>query len=276
MSKLRRLCLLSLALMTGGALLFAEKSSAVWGGEKASQDEYTSVVAIRGDMDCSAVVIAPRALLTAAHCVEGWRPGKSLIEVGLRSVKTSADFVTVALEKAPVLHPAYRLGFRNNPNQNTLEVQYDLAVLVLKEDLKEKFPRASVAMISTYLSSQNGVLVGFGRYDRRNPYGVKAFGEMQTRYLSRFNLIELQSVKAGVGGCRGDSGGGFFQTLSNGTSVLVGITSVNTQSHNCGSSENKTYAVPVYSHICWVTAQARLNQPQFCHQRGKSVTSLTK
>lgn len=260
------------ALVALGTLFLSEQGSAVWGGEKASKDEYRSVVSIRGDMDCSAVVISPRALLTAGHCVERWSSGKSLIDISLQSVKSPTDSVTFTLEKAPILHPAYRLGFRKNPNQDSQEIQNDLAVLLLKEDLKAKLPNVSVAMISTYLSSQNGVLVGFGRYDRRNQYGVKAFGEMRTRYLSVFNLIELRSVKDRVGGCRGDSGGGFFQTLSDQSTVLVGITSVNTQKNNCGSSENKTYVVPVHSHICWVTSVARLNQPQFClNKKGETL-----
>lgn len=252
--------------LLGVVLLLAQEGGAVWGGEKASHIEFTSVVSIRGDMNCSAVVISTRSLLTAAHCVEGWNAGKSQIEVSLQSIKSSTDSVTLTLERAPLLHPSYRLGFRKKPNQNTQEIQNDLAVLLLREDINEKLPRVSVSPMAAYLASQNGVLVGFGRHDLKNYYGIKAFGEMRTRYLPRFNLIELQSVRTQAGGCRGDSGGGFFQTLSSGIQVLVGITSVNTQGNNCGSAENKTYVVPVNSHICWITSVARLNQPQFCNQ----------
>lgn len=240
---------------------------AVWGGERASSDEYTSVVSIRGDMDCSAVVISSRALLTAGHCVETWKRNRTLIDVSVQSLRGSATPESLSLDGPPRLHPKYRMGFKKNPAQDTQDVQNDLAVILLKDNIKSKLPTATVSPMASYFASQNGVLVGFGRFDRRHQYGTKAFGEMRTRFLSHFNLIEMISVKPRVGGCRGDSGGGFFQTLSNGQSVLVGITSVNTRAHHCGSSDNKTYSVPVYSHICWVTEAAQMSSPNFCETK---------
>jgi hypothetical protein len=120
MRKYYSLCSLILALVACGPIEEGEAEltgteSEIVGGQNASEGEYPFAVALQlsnGGLFCGASVVAPRLVLTAAHCVIGMAPGDIRAVIG-RTDRT-APGGTILTPTEIIIHPEYDASVDRN------------------------------------------------------------------------------------------------------------------------------------------------------------------
>jgi Trypsin len=153
------------------------------------------VLSSKGGM-CTAVVVAPDALLTAAHCVAG----ASEHRVHYRD--ESGQPVLIA-PKAKALHPGYDAGAIAARRRSI-----DLALVRLPEPLPARFQTASLSAAG----APSGSSLAFGGYGVAREGDAVSTGTYRT---VRLPLVEpygpsrilVWAKGQGAGLCEGDSGG---------------------------------------------------------------------
>jgi secreted trypsin-like serine protease len=183
-------------------------------------EEHSAVVALTawGEQFCTGTVIAPRAILTAGHCVEesGINPRDMKAFFGT-TVGGAGSQVSVTAAK---VHPQYYIRGDGAP-------MYDVAVLTLAQDA----PVTPMKWQRTPLSDLSGSLVTLVGYGVTNAQRQTGNG---TRRVVDESVMQMDEMFIYYGGgasgtCQGDSGGPMFLDVD-GTLVLVGITSWGDQS----------------------------------------------
>lgn len=153
---------------------------------------------------CTATLVAPRAVITAAHCLEG-RSASSL------AVASSLDAASVPVRLAHV-HPAY------DPTTHA----HDLAVLHLAGELAA----TPVALRRAPLDGAAGALVrvvGFGATDVS---GASSDGRREgVSRVDAVSALALELAPAPASTCRGDSGGPTLGVDDDGGETLWAVTS---------------------------------------------------
>lgn len=261
-SKRRRLTAALLCALAATALAAPAAASAKWnvlaaaagastddgaqasivGGRAASIAEFPSLAYIearvgKGAFACTGTVVAPRVILTAAHCVEQVDTGR-MTPAGSYAVATGVTspaeagpgnvFGVVATHVFPGFDPAILRG--------------DAAILVLSTPTAAPpVSLAGAADAPLYAGGAEVQLAGWGLTSaraRRQPEGLRAtsmllqspsFCQRKTRsfyrpYLASAQLCLLAADRAS-GGCFGDSGGPAIGLRADGTPVQLGITS---------------------------------------------------
>ena len=204
------------------------RGSTIVGGTPTTGDLTVFNLDIRGDNGattrCSATLIGPRTLLTAAHCVDPSMLGATSVSITASNVPTDAD-VIVGVNTVRVvetrLHPSWtalaRLG-------------NDLALLLLE--------RAQTASPSPW---NRQPLAGLGGEPvRAVGYGADApdAGRMGTKRTVDLSLRQLTAELIYLGNlvdkgiCHGDSGGPTFLVFGDGVERLVGVHSF-TRTEDC-------------------------------------------
>ena len=182
---------------------------------------HTSVGRIAGGAEghCTATLIGPRTLLTAAHCLTNKGPGYIVMPISF----SFSGLDTYDAESA-VVHPSYGQYY----------FSYDIGVVRLKQVVTKQTPSPLASAAPKV--GQKAVLVGYGitgtgKYDS----GVKRVGTNTISYLNKDYLSFSGSSGSSSNLCSGDSGGPSFGT-ENGKEVIIGVHS--TGSVPCGTSGN--------------------------------------
>ncbi len=156
---------------------------------------------------CTGTLVAPRVVLTAAHCVENADAPQvlSVVFAAETSRATGAERVRAVAGR---LHPEWRAGLN------------DIGVLILAEDAPVAPVSLSGATLPADLVGRTTRVVGFGLDDEERT-GTRRSGTARVTAVEEGTF----SIERAPGmSCGGDSGGPAFVDVG-GTEYLVGVTS---------------------------------------------------
>lgn len=174
---------------------------------------------------CSAVLIAPRTLLTAAHCVDPGQFGASSVTVKATNRPTdvglmASDLATIAEIR---IHPMWN-GSRPRA--------FDLALLLLPAPqavMARPWNREALAGVS----GRPVVAVGYGRLSVSEPDSSGTRRAVDTTLTALASDTFNLGTNGVRGICIGDSGGPTFYRFDDGVERLVGIHSAGS-GNTCG------------------------------------------
>jgi len=172
-------------------------------GDVVDQEKYPAIIWIG---NCTATVVGPRVILTAAHCNHG-------SDV---SIQIHGSMYTVAM----ISSPHYERSFQYFSPSADLYTNSDLAVGFLDRPVDI----TPVSVGGEAKLGQKGLLFGYGCNDRWGQHrdGELRAGENQIAKATKNGML-MKGIKDGASGCPGDSGGPTLVESAHGELQLLGI-----------------------------------------------------
>ena len=240
--------------ITAGAavLAFAPAHAIVGGGAPSAEGVGRSVVTIVGSRGnfCTGALIAPRVVLTAAHCVQ---PGADykIVEYGAGQPQLQ-DVRKVAI------HPAFRMEAMTAHRATA-----DIALLQLEMPPSGKAPSILGAPNIPIMAGGRFTIAGIGvtvRGDGKSGGTVRAAGLVATGKPGtlQIRLVDPvgQGTRDGMGACTGDSGGPVFEDKQGGPAI-IGVISWSTGPNGSAGCGGITGVTPLTLYRDWILQTAR-------------------
>lgn len=238
-------CALLIALaLPGGAVAEPGATASVIGGHSASITEFPSLSFVEADekrlsFSCTGTVVAPRVILTAAHCAEDVESGR-FTKPGAYAVATGvADLHQVT--RANVFHVVETHVF---PGFDPGRVHGDAALLILSEPTTAPpLALAGSADAALYGAKTPVSIAGWGLTQPQHRSGPATLRTAQMEvqdpsfcsrrthgyyreYSPALQLCLLEPPSDKSGSCFGDSGGPAIGHRADGSPVELGVISV--------------------------------------------------
>ena len=242
------------AMIAVAMLLAVAPALAIVGGAAPLEDgvgrAVVTIVGSRGNF-CTGSLIAPKLVLTVAHCVQ---PGAvyKIVEYGANRQPQLRDVRTVAI------HPGFdmqaMLAHRATADVALLRLEAppagrnpaQLGVPSIPIDAGGRFTIAGVGVTIRGQGSSGGIVRAAGLVATGRP------GTLQIRLLDPLT----QGLRDGLGACTGDSGGPVFEDRPDGP-VLVGVVSWSTGAGGSAGCGGLTGVTPLTLYRDWILQTAR-------------------
>lgn len=245
-------------LLIGLLLTFSFNSYAIIDGDDVYNGEFPQSVAltyksdlswIEAEIFCSATLIGPQTIITAAHCIRsGAKAFNESIESFVKKMWIYQGDTREAISP-PMIVPHFMVKeVHLHPIHGA--IHSDLALVVLYTKIEIKNP-ARVLIPTDSMKGQDVFHVGFGQIENGGPKGFKRSMNLPMRELNGYNGLGVgQSGQAGPSACHGDSGGSGYMKDSEGALRFIGVEYA-ISNHPCGRSA--TYFIPMTQRILdWI------------------------
>jgi hypothetical protein len=236
------------------ALLTTAPAYAIVGGGAPSADgvgrSIVTIVGSRGNF-CTGAVIAPKIVLTAAHCVQ---PGADykIVEYGADKQPSLQDVKSVAI------HPGFKMQAMLAHRATA-----DVALLQLGSPARGKtpstlgLPNIPIVVGGRFTIAGIGVTVrGEGKSGGAvRSAGLVATGKPGTLQIRLVDPVN-QGTRDGLGACTGDSGAPVFEDKQSGPAI-VGVVSWSTGPNGSAGCGGLTGVTPLTLYRDWLLQTAR-------------------
>ena len=240
-------------LIVGISLTVSAAAHAIVGGSAAATDgvarSVVTIVGSRGNF-CTGALIAPKLVLTAAHCVPAGAEYK-VVEYGADRQPSLRDVRSVAI------HPGF-----NMQAMSAHRATADVALLQLASSPKGMAP-AALGLPETPIHAGNRfTIAGIGvtvRGDGKSGGTIRVAalvatgkpGTLQIRLVDPAGL----GAREGLGACTGDSGAPVFEDRPNGPAI-IGVVSWSTGPNNSAGCGGITGVTPLTLYRDWIVQTA--------------------
>lgn len=234
------------------------KTQSIINGNK--DNRYPAAGAIIGDKKasfCTGTLIAPRLVLTAAHCIDAFSRVQGTIsfriDVPIDQFRFKPSWIEVDRQKTK-RHPQYT-------GTQTQSINHDIAMIVLKRPVFEiqPMPFNATKMDSSFVGKAL-FFMGYGRITTANNIPAKRKWST-TLTINGIDGVNKPNTVAYAGNntsvCQGDSGGPAM-LMFNGLMHVVGVTSHGTNANCTGTS----YSYRTDAYVNWI--QGFIDQYSTC------------
>ena len=246
-------CLMKFGSLVIAALLLASPAHAIVGGGAPLTDgvarSIVTIVGSRGNF-CTGAVIAPKIVLTAAHCVQ---PGADY-----RIVEYGGGQPTLQNVKSVAIHPGFKMDAMLAHRATA-----DVALLQLEAPAKGKapavlgMPNIPIQVGGRFTIAGIGVTVrGDGKSGGTiRVAGLVATGKPGTLQIRLVDPVG-QGARDGLGACTGDSGAPAFEDKPDGPAI-IGVVSWSTGPNGNAGCGGMTGVTPLTLYRDWIVQTAR-------------------